>query len=120
MSGPDLEAIYARIPKVNGCHPGCNNCCGPVPVGPAEARRIASPIRLEDYRGVKITPTNCGTCAFSTSAGCSIYNQRPLLCRLFGAVDHPRMTCPHGARAKNLLTNEQARELINLVHGAPA
>ena len=114
-----LASIYARIPKVKGCRSDCHDCCGPVPAAPAEARQIASPIALDDFQGGKITPTKAGcmTCAFSTSRGCSIYETRPIVCRLFGAVDHPRMTCPHGARSKRLLTDAQAKALIDEAWG---
>lgn len=109
-----LSEIYARIPKVEGCKTGCSDCCGPVPMEDAEAGRIVSPILLEDSPLGKMTPTKAGclTCAFSTTSGCAIYGNRPLVCRLFGAVDHPRMTCPHGARAKHPLAHERALELI--------
>lgn len=109
-----LDAIYARIPKVEGCRTGCNDCCGPVPVTKAEAAKISSPMLLQDSPFGKLLPSkgDCLTCAFSSPLGCTIYANRPLVCRLFGAVDHPRMTCPHGAKAKHLLTEAQSQELI--------
>lgn len=112
----DIATIYARVPKVIGCRTGCHDCCGPVPMSDAEAARIATPFILEDSPFGKLTPLKpgCMTCAFSSPDGCTIYENRPLACRLFGAVDHPRMTCPHGARAKRPLTHEQAMDLIAL------
>lgn len=115
MPPPDrLQAIYNRIPRVRGCKRGCSDCCGPVPVCAAEAARIASPQPLARWERGWITPVrgDCMSCAYASPMGCTIYETRPILCRLFGAVDHPGMTCPHGARAKRLLRNDEARQLI--------
>lgn len=80
----------------------------------AEAARIASPIRLQPYGDDWLTPikADCKTCQFSTSEGCAIYANRPLICRLFGAVDTPWLTCPHGASAAQLLSEDDATELL--------
>ena len=109
-----LDTIYAQIPAVKGCRTGCNDCCGPVPAFPAEAARIVSPMLMQDSPLGKLLPSkpDCLTCAYSTPLGCSIYANRPIICRLFGAVDHPRLTCPHGAKADRLLTDAQSRTLI--------
>ena len=50
---------------------------------------------------------------------CSVYRDRPLICRLFGLVDHPRMRCEHGCTPTFWLSSSyagrlhaKARELI--------
>ncbi len=52
------------------------------------------------------------TCTHLTNEGrCAIYEHRPLVCRLYGAVK--RMKCPHGCKPKGgYLPEEKARELI--------
>jgi Fe-S-cluster containining protein len=109
-----LDSLYARIPPVKGCIKGCADCCGPVPMRPEEQRRIPSVMRPAKVGEEYVTPTKhgCMTCAYATADGCSIYSTRPLMCRLFGAVDQPMMTCPHGARAKRPLTSDQSDALL--------
>lgn len=58
-------------------------------------------------------PGQDDTCRFfSSEEGCVIYPVRPALCRLFGVVDAPAMTCPHGARADKLLTKTETDWLL--------
>ena len=64
------------------CIPGCTDCCGPVPLTSYEAQRFG------------------------------LYENRPLMCRLFGTVDHPRMKCPHGKRPRVVISNGESREIM--------
>lgn len=95
------EALYAEIPTFT-CKPGCTDCCGPVPFGQWEDDKIG-----ERRREV----TDCLTCPYSAADDCSIYPDRPFMCRLFGAADDPRLTCPHGCGPAVKLTAEHARDL---------
>jgi uncharacterized protein len=113
----DLQSLYARIPAVKGCKTDCSGCCGPVPMVEAERASIKHMIRPHDAGTLyeyAITPTkpDCMTCAYSTSTGCAIYNDRPLLCRLFGASEAPRMRCPYGASAKRPLTEAETAQIM--------
>lgn len=46
------------------------------------------------------------TCPYSMKNGnCEIYDKRPLVCRLFGAV--ARMTCPYVSPEKHLSREEE-------------
>lgn len=100
-----IDQLYAKIPRVEGCVKGCTDCCGPVPFSIVEAAR-AGP---EDHR----PDHNCIDCPHSKNGGCDIYKNRPLMCRLFAATEDPGLTCPHGARAKVLLTSEQSHALMD-------
>lgn len=53
-----------------------------------------------------------GKCCFSSLDGCMIYENRPLVCRLFGASEQPRMRCPHGAKADNPLTSQETAKMV--------
>lgn len=113
-----LQSLYARIPAVVGCKTDCGGCCGPVPMIDQELAAIKHMIRpheagtLYEYA---ITPTkpDCLTCSYSTTKGCAIYNDRPLLCRLFGASETPRMKCPYGAAAKKPLTEAETLQIMD-------
>jgi len=93
-----LADLYASIPTFT-CIPGCTDCCGPVPFSKTEWARVP----------VKKTAT-CLDCPYAEH-GCTIYDQRPFMCRLFGAVDDPMLRCPHGCRPFKPLTQAQGNAL---------
>lgn len=59
-----------------------------------------------------ITPTNeTLSCVFS-SEGCSVYKDRPLMCRLFGTT--LSLPCPRGCKPEKLLTQEEEDEIMGI------
>lgn len=98
-----LQTLYAKIPLVENCKPGCTDCCGPVPFSIIEAAKV------------KTTPglATCIDCKFGLHGKCDVYSNRPLMCRLFGAVDAPHLTCPHGAKSAKLLTVAEGNAIVN-------
>jgi hypothetical protein len=73
---PKLQELYDKIPKVK-CPQGCTKCCGPVGACPSEAKKL----------GLKKPYTDWDEefyCQFRTEEGCSVYENRPFTCRLFG------------------------------------
>lgn len=50
------------------------------------------------------------TCNFLHNDKCSIYEDRPLICRLWGAVK--QMRCPHGCKPFQYLTDGKSGKLI--------
>ncbi len=48
-------------------------------------------------------------CTFLGPNGCTVYDERPLICRLYGTV--PSLPCPHGQRPLVLLDAQTEREL---------
>ena len=99
--------LYQKIPTFH-CKPGCNDCCGPVPLSEWEAERLRLP-------GEVLTPVKPATmtCLFASAEGCQVYDKRPLMCRLFGSVDTPRLSCPHGCKPKRLLPDQAGESLRN-------
>jgi Fe-S-cluster containining protein len=96
-----LRQLYAKIPSFL-CIEGCTDCCGPVPwtdVELAEIGRSAPPPERSDKR-----------CPFSLSGRCDIHDRRPLMCRLYGAVEDLR--CPHGRGPLQLLTVEEGHAIV--------
>lgn len=111
------------IPHVNNCLRTCSDCCGPVPFTEPEFmalsrkhRRLIAMKNLgeENLRLIKSfwVKGNVEKCVFSTPSGCEIYEKRPLVCRLFGASEQPRMQCPHGARADNPLGAKETAQMV--------
>lgn len=92
-----LQAIYAQIP-VFKCIRKCTDCCGPIFMSGLERFLIRKPGKH----------TGMVSCPWRENGGCGIYPFRPLVCRLFGAVDHPGLTCTFGRSPVFLLGNDQA------------
>jgi len=86
------EPLYARVPSSN-CKGLCRtSCTGGIPTTPEEKRRLRA-------RGVTLLPLAEGDsgepCPALTILGqCSVYEDRPLICRLWGTAEN--MPCPHG------------------------
>lgn len=111
-----LRHYYAkRLPDVP-CKGLCTASCGPIAMSGVEASSLQEQgIALP---GVTNHPIHGSlTCSHLTDAGrCSIYANRPLACRLFGAV--AAMPCPHGCMpAGGYLSEERAREIITELSG---
>lgn len=96
-----LMALRERIPAME-CIDGCTDCCGPVPVNMVEIARI------EHKRG----RSGGIDCQYATGGRCMIYENRPVMCRLFGAVDTPMLECPHGRHPLQRLSTAEADEIL--------
>lgn len=94
--------LYRQIPSFE-CKPGCTGCCGIVPLSKYEAEQLGLPANTVHMP----TKPDSLTCQYATNEGCSVYDKRPLLCRLYGTVDNPHLTCPFGCGAKTKLTDQQ-------------
>jgi Fe-S-cluster containining protein len=98
------------------CIPGCTDCCGPAPVADEEAERIRQryPLLAHDLAsGITAVRPGTLTCVYAADGrGCRIHDERPVVCRMFGVVDHPRMTCPHGRGPRQKMPQREARRLL--------
>lgn len=105
---PDsLERIYRAVPTVE-CKGLCAQSCGAIDMSPVERQRIAE-------LGVDIPKPSIDTiteaCPALIDDRCSIYANRPLICRMWGAVES--LPCPHGCAATpGLLMDTGAQALI--------
>lgn len=95
-----LKSLYALIPATEGCI-RCGGCCGHVPIKAEEIAAIGfdAPLHLED-------------CRYLTKDGCSCYENRPLMCRMFAASED--LPCPYGAKAVKPLSPDETREIVRL------
>jgi hypothetical protein len=100
-----LDEIYAKITPAPDC--ACDDlgkCCSQIPMLPAEAKRLG----LDVYN----TPVNeVGRCLLLKDGRCSVYINRPFICRVFNSANKGCMTCPemtdHGS-----MSNEQYEVLF--------
>lgn len=74
-----------------------------------EALAVGGGVIME---GLHMTSSGCDDCSFSRPDGCSVYETRPFMCRLFGTVpDEPKLRCPHGAKPARPLSPRRAAKL---------
>jgi Fe-S-cluster containining protein len=96
------RALYERIPGFE-CEPSCTSCCGAIAMTGWEWAQVAEK---------RHATSSCLTCPYAAEGSCAIHADRPLICRLFGAVDHPRLTCPKGRGPTLKLSAEEAQRLM--------
>lgn len=85
-----LRSFRRQIPAFD-CKPGCHDCCGPVTASAEEMAHL--PVRGDAEHKAALAEWNC---PYLGTAGCQVYAERPLICRLFGTT--PRLPCPNGMR----------------------
>lgn len=101
--GKEIKRLRLLIPTFD-CIPGCSDCCGPVPFSLWEESKLPGGQNPPPKPG-------CLDCPHSTPQGCAVYEDRPIMCRVFGTVDDPRLKCPHGRRPEKLLSKEELEEI---------
>lgn len=101
-----LRALYSEIPDVH-CKGLCQSSCGSIIMNVLELGQ------LERFSGRVLHVIRPGRpCSFLDDRGrCSGYEGRPMICRLFGAVE--KMRCPEGCVPDRWLSDEDAARLLN-------
>ena len=99
--------LYAQIPLVRDCIPGCTDCCGPVPFSKQEAAAAFRQTGRSPFfrHGRRLA------CGYAVKGRCAIYEVRPLICRLVAASQDPTLKCPYGIKADRPLSIEETRAL---------
>lgn len=103
----ELTKLYAELPPMK-CKGLCHITCVTVPIIEAEQARIR---RWHRRTLPVLTLGNTAPCAaLSADKRCTVYPDRPMICRLWGAVES--MACPYGCVPEGgHLSNDQGREL---------
>lgn len=114
MSLIQIQKIADRIPAFE-CIPGCTDCCGPVPFSPSEWEAVTEkkdmPTTDTAELLMKLSQGVSVTCPYAVKeVGCAIYEQRPIMCRIYGTVEDLR--CPHGKRPETLFTVMQGKTIL--------
>jgi hypothetical protein len=110
MTGNSQKIRFFRkhIPAF-ACVPGCHDCCGPVTTSSEEMARL--PVKSEAQHDAALADLSCPHLGKS---GCEVYDERPLICRLFGTT--PRLPCPHG-RHPELMIDAEIEQQIHRFFG---
>ena len=90
-----IRFFRERIPSFE-CQPGCHDCCGPVTTSSEEMSRLPRLSAAAHEAALAAL-----TCPHLGPQGCTVYAERPLICRLFGTT--PRMPCPVGKRPVQMI-----------------
>lgn len=112
----DLQKLYDKIPSFT-CKPNCGRCCGIVPWSDEEFARVKDrlpPGTHIERIGEANIPITVGSvkCPFlSQEKTCTVYDDRPFMCRIFGVSRHPILVCPEGAQPTHPLGREQTDKL---------
>jgi Fe-S-cluster containining protein len=98
-----IKALYASLPRLD-CAGKCAESCGPVFMTRVEWQQICKRTRSEPSAGDGLT------CPMLVEERCSVYEVRPMLCRLWGMVE--TMKCPWGCIPERYLTEKEGYELL--------
>jgi Fe-S-cluster containining protein len=91
-----IRFLRRHIPEFE-CVPGCHDCCGPITASGEEMARL--PAISEASRSAALAEWNCPHLGEN---GCQVYEERPLVCRLFGTT--PKLVCPNGKRPDEMIS----------------
>lgn len=105
-----LERIYAKLPTLD-CKRECASSChtGPIRIGRLEWERI-----VERLGFAPVGNPDTMDCPLLEDGACTVYDIRPLICRLWGSTK--RMRCSHGCEPKLWVGQSYADSLLKEVY----
>lgn len=114
-----IQAIYAQIPDI-ACKGYCHEQCGPIPVTDVEleamarsAQRDLSVMQGPGHRRFLVVlhePEKGLDCPLLVNGQCSVYESRPLICRLMGVTEG--LPCRYGCKPERVMPNHEAFKLM--------
>lgn len=102
-----IARLREQIPTFK-CTPGCHDCCGPVTTSSEEMSRL--PVKSEADHEAALSELNC---VHLGPNGCEVYEERPLICRLFGTT--PNLACPNSCRPKQMIEPDVERQIHHYI-----
>lgn len=105
-----IEDVWAEIPDVH-CKGLCAETCGPIDCSRSERRLLRDRgIRLRALPLLSVEIGDIYTCPALVDGRCSVYDVRPTICRIWGAVES--MPCEFGCKPDQYLTDDEARATL--------
>ena len=92
--------ILEDMPEMIGCNGMCWRSCGPITATPVEMALIHDAHPLVVELGIDEE----GGCLYLDHKRCSVYAERPLVCRMWGATR--KMPCPFGCKPERWVTED--------------
>jgi hypothetical protein len=107
-----IRRLYDQMPQMS-CKGLCQESCGPIAMSTHEDETLVHvgvmiPKLLEGIAALERGHYECP--ALGSDGRCTVYEDRPMICRLWGAV--PEMSCPHGCEP--VLDDEQGAKLLRM------
>jgi Fe-S-cluster containining protein len=108
----ELQKLYDQIPEIPDCDGRCWQSCGPVGMSDRERQRIRQAgVRIAPYEQAMAAADTYWCEALTGGKRCAVYEMRPIICRLWGAVEG--MPCVFGCIPEGgWLSDEEGRRLI--------
>jgi uncharacterized protein len=97
----EMRHLWDQVPSAE-CKGLCVEACGPIDMSDVERKYLADKGIIIGHNFITLT------CDKLKLGRCTIYEDRPLVCRLFGAT--PDMMCRFGCQPT--MTAQQARDLF--------
>jgi uncharacterized protein len=117
-----LEQLYAQIPNIE-CKGLCYLSCSIIPASKVEMKRVKAKHQINPFYSmpeaiVKVSRIEkvkgkFPACAALVNGLCTIYSDRPAICRLYGVVEN--MQCEFGCIPEKMLTAQQGYDLIEKI-----
>lgn len=107
MAMSAIRDIYRRVPSAN-CKGLCADSCGPIPVFSNEP--VVALTKTEHKMGLILFDPATTHCPHLKDEKCSVYEDRPLICRLWGST--VRMPCVFGCKPDRWLGEKDATQLL--------
>ncbi|POA51565.1 MULTISPECIES: YkgJ family cysteine cluster protein [unclassified Pseudomonas] len=98
-----VRSLRQQIPSFE-CVPGCHYCCGPVTTSPEEMSRLPRKTAAEQDAAMAALD-----CVHLGPEGCTVYDERPLICRLFGTTSS--LPCPNGRHPVELIHPQVEKQI---------
>lgn len=116
-----LRELYEQVPEVP-CKGACHGACCFIGASVHEVQKIERLIgrKFETLDRREVAPVQAFgqdarplarfVCSALTEDGrCSVYDDRPMICRIFGTTE--KMRCYRGCQPERMLSDDEAREL---------
>lgn len=115
-----LEELYKKIPKIE-CKGLCHETCAFIAASNIEQKRVKERLHQNIFISIesvyknpkKFTLKDMKYCKALKDKRCSIYNIRPLICRLYGVAEG--LECQFGCKPERIMSDEEAALLINQI-----
>jgi Fe-S-cluster containining protein len=109
----ELQKLYDQIPAIPACDGRCWTSCGPIGMSDREGQRLRQAgYRITPYQQAvqRVETYYCE--ALTEDKRCAVYEMRPIVCRLWGAVEG--LPCVYGCRPEGgYLSDAQGYWLIS-------
>lgn len=117
-----LEQLYSQIPAIC-CKGLCYTSCSIIPASKIEMKIVKEKHQINPFytmldaivkvNNIEYMKEKFPVCQALVNGRCTIYSDRPAICRLYGVVEN--MQCEFGCIPEKMLTAQQGYDLIEKI-----